>query len=339
MSDRIDRLTAPLPQGAVPAAGRESFAAGPVHVILNPTAAGGRAKRLESRILAGLTDRFGPDYTLCVTERAGHASASASAAVAAGTALVVAVGGDGTVHEILNGLLRTRPTVGARCELGIVNCGTGSGLADSLGLPDALDGQLDLLTLPYSVAIDVGHVAYRDASGRAAQRWFASECQVGIGSVVTACVHPTSKRFGGRLAFGAATLRSVFRHRASALSVSYNGTGATTLPLLGLAIGNGHICAGGMRLTPGARLDDGVFDVLTIHDMGIPTRLVNFPRIYAGSHVQSPRFAVHRTGQLTIAAEPPVSVSADGECLGFTPCRISLLPAALRIRSGRPHGS
>jgi diacylglycerol kinase family enzyme len=73
--------------------------------------------------------------------------------------------------------------------------------------------------------------------------------------------------------------------------------------------------------------------------MGVPTRLVNFPRIYAGSHVQSPRFAVHRTGQITIAGEPPVPVSADGECLGFTPCRISLLPAALRIRGGRSHGA
>jgi diacylglycerol kinase family enzyme len=264
---------------------------------------------------------------------------SALAAAAAGTLLVVTVGGDGTVHEVVNGLFCATPDHRPRCELGIVNCGTGSGLADSLGLPRTLEDQLDLLTLPHGVIIDVGRVAYRDATGRAAERWFASECQLGIGSAVNGALGFPAKRFGGRIAFGAAALQSALRHRASSLDVSYNGTGPVTLPLLGLAIGNGHICAGGMRLTPGARLDDGVFDVLAIHDMRLPTRLVNFPRIYGGSHVPSPHFSVHRTSRLRITAEPPVPVSADGECLGFTPCRISLMPAALRIRSGRSHGS
>ncbi len=309
------------------------------HVIINPAARGGRAGRLLSRIVAKLADRFGLHYTLDVTQRPGDATASAAAAVAAGVTLVVAVGGDGTVHEVVNGLVSVRAQRDARCHLGIVDCGTGSGLAQSLALPATLDAQLDALTQPHSVAIDVGHVVCRDANGRPRERWFASECQVGIGAVVAAGAHPSLKRFGGSIAFGAAALRELLRYRATALTVSYNGDGGTTAPLLGLAIGNGSICAGGMRLTPGARLDDGLFDVLVIHDMGVPARLGSFPRVYAGRHVPSPRFSLRRSHYLTVSAQSPAPVSADGELLGFTPCRIRLQPAALRIRSARSTGS
>ncbi len=252
---------------------------------------------------------------------------------------MVAVGGDGTVHEIVNGLLRAQAYRGARCHLGIVDCGTGSGLAQSLALPASLDAQLDVLTLSHSVAIDVGHVVCRDEYGRPRERWFASECQVGIGGVVVAGVPPSLKRLGGSIAFGAVALREILRYRATPLTVSYNGYGGTTSPLLGLVIGNGSVCAGGMRLTPGARLDDGLFDVLAIHDMGVAARLRSFPRVYAGLHVRSPRFSLHQSRHLTVSAESPAPVSADGELLGSTPCLLTLLPAALRIRSGRPRRS
>jgi YegS/Rv2252/BmrU family lipid kinase len=306
-----------------------------VHVILNPTAGAGRARRLQSRILSKLAARFGPHYTLYVTQRPGDATASATAAVAAGATLVVAVGGDGTIHEIVNGLLRAEAYRDARCHLGIVDCGTGSGLAQSLALPATLDAQLDLLTLPHSIAIDVGHVVCHDEYGRPMERWLASECQVGIGGVVVAGVRPSLKRFGGSIAFGAVALREILRYRATSLTVSYSGNGSTTLPLLGLVIGNGSVCAGGMRLTPSARLDDGLFDVLAIHDMGVLARLRSFPRVYAGRHVRSPRFSLQRSRHLTVSAEPPAPVSTDGEFLGFTPCRVTLLPSALRIRSDR----
>ncbi len=304
-------------------------------MILNRTAGAGRGGRLEARLRAGLAARFGHDFTLCVTDGPGHAASSAAEAASQGTGLVVAVGGDGTVHEVVNGLLGVRRDGRHHRELGIVHCGTGGGLAGSLALPHSLDHQLDLLISPRRLIIDVGHLRYRDAYGRDAKRWFVSECQVGIGSVVNAALGSGAKRLGGRLAFGVATLRSVLQHRATSFTVSYNGTHGDARSLLGLAIGNGHVCAGGMRLTPDARMDDGMFDVLTIRDMRRPVRLALFPRLYAGTHVGSPRFAIRRTCQLSVSAEQPVPVSADGELLGFTPCRISLVPLALRIRADR----
>jgi diacylglycerol kinase (ATP) len=164
-----------------------------------------------------------------------------------------------------------------------------------------------------------------------------SECQVGIGSVVSAAVGPFAKRFGGRVAFGATALRYVVAYRATRIAVSYDGSSWVSLPLLGLAVGNGSVCAGGMQLTPDARLDDGQLDVLAIHAMGVGRRLRSFPLIYAGTHVQSPRFQVRRTTELRVAASSPTPVSADGEPLGVTPCRITLFPRALRIRgAGSP---
>ncbi len=317
------------------APGTDPVRPGPVHVIINRTAGAGRAGKLEPRLLSGLADRFGGHYTLSATRGPGDAARLAAAAADQATGLVVAVGGDGTVHEVVNGLLGARQHGGHHRELGIVHCGTGGGLAGSLDLPHGLDDQLDLLISPKRVIIDLGRVWYRDASGRDTERWFVSECQIGIGTVVNAALAPAAKRFGGRLAFGTTALRSVLGHRATSLTVSSNGNPGVSRSLLGLAIGNGNVCAGGMRLTPDARLDDGALDVLAIHDMRLPARLALFPRLYAGTHVGSPHFETHRTRRLSISAEQPVPVSADGEILGFTPCRISLVPLALRVRAGR----
>jgi len=332
-----DALT---PRGAVAAPRPQTgVAAGFAHVILNPAAGAGRAGRLQPRLVSAIARRFGRNHTLRVTERPGDATVSAAAAVAAGATLVVVVGGDGTIHETVNGLLRSSRPRGTACALGIVDCGTGRGLATSLALPETLDAQLDLLASPHTAAIDVGHVACWDAAGHHVNRWFVSECQIGIGGAIVADLQPWHKRFGGRVAFGAVALRRALRYGGTAFSVAYGGFSATTRPLLGLAIGNGSVCAGGMRLTPDALPNDGLFDVLTIHDMPKLTRLGNFQRVYRGTHIHSPHFSVRRASRVRVSAVPPAPVAADGELIGYTPAILTLLPSALHVRcDGLPRG-
>lgn len=329
------------PRGAVAAPRPQtSTAARFAHVILNPAAGAGRAGRLQPRLVSAMARRFGRNHTLHVTERPGDATVSAAAAVAAGATLVVAVGGDGTIHETVNGLLRSSRPRGTACALGIVDCGTGRGLATSLGLPETLDAQLDLLASPHTAAIDVGHVACWDAAAHPVNRWFVSECQMGIGGAIVADLRTWHKRFGGRVAFGAVALLRALRHAGTAFSVTYGcGSSATTRPLLGLAIGNGSVCAAGMRLTPDALPNDGLFDVLAIHDMPKPTRLGNFPRVYTGTHIHSPHFSVRRANHVMVSAVPPAPVAADGELIGHTPAILTLLPSALPVRcDGLPGG-
>ena len=303
-----------------------------VHVILNPTAGGGRAAKLSPRLLPGIVERFGDNYTLDVTGRAGDATASARRAIEAGATLVIAVGGDGTIHETVNGFFKDREMLNPACELGIVDCGSGSGLAQSLGLPSSLEQQLDLIARQDSCAIDLGRVVVHSVDGGKVERIFASECQVGIGGAVVAEVGSMHKLLGGTLAYGLGSIKQAFRCKGQPMTVELGDNEKVSRGLLGLSIGNGNSIAGGMKLTPAAQLNDGLFDVLLMHDMSIPARLWNFVKIYRGTHIYSPHVSIFRSGRIAIESESPAPVSADGELLGVTPCQFELLPAALKVK-------
>ena len=303
-----------------------------VHVILNPTAGGGRAEKLRPRLQAGIAERFGADYSLYVTSRQGDATDSARRAIEAGAGLVIAVGGDGTIHEAVNGFFKDREMLNPSCELGIVDCGSGSGLALSLGLPTSIEQQLDLIARQDSCAIDLGRVVVRSNDGRRVERIFASECQVGIGGAVVAEVGSMHKRLGGTLAYGLGSIKQAFCYKGQPMTVELGNNEKVARGLIGLSIGNGNCIAGGMKLTPAAQLNDGLFDVLLLHDMSVPTRLWNFVKIYRGTHIDTPHVSIFRSDRISIESESPVPVSADGELLGVTPCEFELLPIALKVK-------
>lgn len=304
-----------------------------INVILNPTAGGGLANKQRSKILAGITKRFGNNYTFSETHFAGEAIMLSRDAIANGAELIIAVGGDGTIHEVVNGFFNNGVAVNPCCELGIIDCGTGSGLAQSLDLPASIENQIDLIYQQQSCVIDVGRIVFRNNDNQSEQRLFMSECQIGIGSAVVEGVQSMHKRLGGTLAFGSVAIKKAIGFKAQRISLQFDDQEKVTEKLIGTVVGNGNYCGGGMKLTPTAQLDDGLLDVLTIHDMGVMTRLVNFPKIYWGKHVDSPYFNIRRCKKIVIDSEEPLPIAADGEMLGITPCEIEILPAAVKVKS------
>lgn len=302
-------------------------------VIFNPTAGGGMANKLRSKILAGITKRFGNDYSLSETHFAGEATMLSRNAITNGNGLIIAVGGDGTIQEVVNGFFNDGVVINPHCELGIIDCGTGSGLAQSLNLPDSIENQIDMIYEEKACAIDVGRVGFRNRDDQKEQRIFVSECQLGIGSAVVEGVQSKHKRLGGTLAFGSIAFQKAIGYKAQTISLQFDNQEKTTEKLIGIVIGNGNYCGGGMRLTPNAQLNDGLLDVLTIHDMNVITRLINFPKIYWGKHVHSPHFNIRQCKKVIIDCEEPIQIAADGEMLSMTPCEIEILPAALKVRS------
>jgi diacylglycerol kinase (ATP) len=302
------------------------------HVIVNPTAGGARAHKLLPTIIGEVGRVFGSEWLLRVTEYPGHATSIARSAASRGARLVIAVGGDGTIQEVVNGLFGGGCPINPDCELGIVDCGTGHGLAQSLGLPSRLEDQLDTIGLSEGLPMDLGVVTATQSDGSPAKRVFVSECQVGIGGAVVGRVGTFHKALGGAVAFGSATLATILRYKACPVSAAFREGTRVGGSCLGISFGNGSRCAGGMRLLPNARVDDGSLDVLVIRDMGIVERLVTFSRVYAGLHVDSRCCEVLRTTGVSMEAARPVPVAADGELLGATPCTIDVLPGAVRVR-------
>jgi len=304
-----------------------------VHVIINPVSAAGKTGRRQGQILDAVEKYLGKKISFYVTRKPLDACESARRAVLEGSDLIVAVGGDGTIQEVVNGMLSAAAQDYSSCELGILNWGTGHGFAQSLRLPDTLEEQLKLLSNGSGRPVDVGKIFYTDDAGNPASRYYVNECQVGIGSEVVRSVTPGDKKLGGRLAFGVKTLSLLLRHPSQLIRVAIDGGPEIASRLIGVMATNGDYAAGGMNLAPMAQVNDGKLDLLLIHEQTLPLRLWNFGRIYSGKHIGSSKIDYCQAARVTLSSSETVSVGADGEVLGRLPCSIEVVPSAIRVRA------
>ncbi|MDP4276186.1 MAG: YegS/Rv2252/BmrU family lipid kinase [Bacteroidota bacterium] len=303
-------------------------------IVANPAARSGKAEQVASSVYQKIKCHFsGSAVRLAFTKRNNEATDITRKAMANHTSLIIAVGGDGTINEVVNGFFENGKLLNPACELGLINCGTGGGYAKTLNIPQSLDQQIELILQAGSVKLDVGCITYQDSWGITCKRFFVNECQLGIGSKVAALVGKKYKMLGAPVAFGLMAMIQAMRAETLRLTISYDDESPQTQPLIGLVVGNGVECAGGMKLTPDATLTDGFFDVLSIYPMSIAERLLTLSKVYSGTHVNSPRLAVRKCKKLAINASTAVAIEADGEMLGTAPFQIEVLPMLINVKA------
>ena len=277
-------------------------------------------------------NHFGKKCRFFETEKQGHATAISRQLACEGAGLIVCAGGDGTINEVVNGLFEDRRLINPHIELGIVDFGSGSGFAQSTGIPQNMDEQVDLIVNAAPTLTDIGLCTF-SANGRPSkERYFISECQVGIGSAVVQRTGSKYKILGGKAAFGLAAMMEIIHSRVYELTLEFKNSTLSD-QVIGIVIGNGHACGGGMRLTPMATIDDGKLDLLVIHEMDRITQLSEFLKIYSGNHIRSTHFSYHRITGLKITSENDLPVETDGELVGRLPVEIKVIPRVLKIRN------
>lgn len=289
-------------------------------VIVNPTAGGGRAARLVPWLRERLAARA--DARLDVTRTAGHAERLAADLGSAEGARIVAVGGDGTIQEAVNGIMAS----GATASLGIVPVGTGNDLARSLDLPRDP-------AAAWTVAIGRGEQAVdlmRATDGAGRQRWFGSAGGVGFDAQVAAAMAERSGWQRGRAGYLLTTLAELRRFGNRVVELELDGVTSRDRVLF-VAVANGEYYGGGMRIAPGARVDDGMLDVCVVGDVSRLTALAQLANLYRGTHVRHPQVDLRRGRTIAITGDPSTLVHLDGEPFGHLPLRIELVAAALVV--------
>lgn len=324
-------MSAPLRFIAHPGAGRGAF-----HRRWPPMAEALAARRLEHEVV--------------LTTRPGEATELARAAVGDGVRLVVAVGGDGTLHEVVNGVLDSDGRAPAGVVVGLVPAGRGSDYARGLALdgrPEALVARFDAVLDGDAAAsrrVDAGEVTYTPTAlvaGRpveppsrpdgSAVRRFVNEAGFGFSTYVAQRTTRFPPALGAWLYTVAGIVTIIdWRHRELELRWAEGESEVRRLASVELAIG--RYAGGGMLVAPDAAPDDGRFDAVTIGEVG-RLELLSFSwRIRSGDHLRSPRVAVRRSSGLAarvVDGRGPVYVQADGELLGRDPLAVRILPDAL----------
>jgi YegS/Rv2252/BmrU family lipid kinase len=247
-------------------------------------------------------------------------------AIADGATLLVVVGGDGTVHEVVNG------AAGADgVELAVLPRGTGKDFVRSLRIPDDLGAALEIARDGRPRTVDVGSATYRSWDGPEASAYFANFAGAGISGAIARRANSSSKALGGRISFFAATVAVFASWRSADMTLQIDGERRTGDMFEVLAM-NGDYAAGGMWVTPEAEPDDGKLDVLLIGDVTKADFVRTFPKIYRGKHLSHPKIDVQRGDAVEVDTVPPVPVVLDGEQPGTTPARFEVVPQALRVR-------
>ena len=289
-------------------------------VIVNPTAGGGRAARLVPWLTERLADR--PGARIEVTRRPGDAEHHAAGATASGFDRVVAVGGDGTVQEVVNGMLDG----GGNGSVGIVPVGSGNDLARSLGLPRASAEAWSVAVGGAERSFDVLHAS--GAGDRA--RWFTSAGGIGFDAQVAAAMATRSGWQRGSIGYLVTTLGELRRFSNRRVRLTLDGV-TSEQQVLFVAVANGAYYGGGMRIAPDALADDGEMDVCIVGDITRTTALRQLPNLYRGTHVHHPQVAVARATSVAIEGDPGTLVHLDGEPFGGLPLRIELAPGRLLV--------
>ncbi len=298
--------------------------------LVNPASANGSTRRRWPE-LARRAAAAGLDGGALFSERPGHLGELAREAVLGGAARLVVVGGDGTVHEVVDGLMKA--DLGGHVELSVIPFGTGKDFVRSLRIPARLDDALQVARTGDVRTVDVGRATYT-AEGGQAVAYFANFAGAGISGAIAERANRTTKALGGKVSFFWATIAVFSRWPPADMTIEIDGEPRQARLLEALAM-NGDYTAGGMWVAPEAAPDDGRFDVVLIGDFTKPEFATTFPKIYRGRHVGHPKVEIVRARELRVDASSPLPIVLDGEQPGTTPVRFELVPRALRVRVPR----
>ncbi len=307
--------------------------------IINPHSGGGRTGQRVERIEQALRGAVGA-LDIALTERPRHATRLARQAAIDARPTVIAVGGDGTLHEVVNGLMQARADGdGGNPLLGIVGQGTGGDFRKTLGMSAELEGFCRALRSERTRALDVGRFDYATERGGREQAYFVNILSVGLGGLVDRYVARASRALGGTAAYFGATLRGLLASRVGELECRLYEDGKPRTVLLesrSVAICNGRFFGSGMEVAPMARPDDGCFDVVA---MGAGSR-IGFARsslsIYSGRHIHNPEVSVYRCQRIEMELRnreirDRFPLDVDGEPFGLLPLDAEVIPGALEV--------
>jgi YegS/Rv2252/BmrU family lipid kinase len=285
---------------------------------VNPVAGNGLAARTWPQIQAALRSS-GITFETLYTEKPRGGVVRAREALDMGATRVVAVGGDGTIHEIANVLY------GREVECGVVPLGRGNDFARTVGIPaDPLEAAR-LASQGPALPIDLG---------QANDEVFINVAGLGFDAEVAAEANRMGMFINGQVTYFVSVFTTLRKYSCQDVTITIDGRSWEQRILL-LAVGNGKYYGGGMKITPDALVDDGMLDIVVAGDMTRLETILTLPRVYTGAHIHHPKASTYRGREVTVTSARSLNVHAEGDIVSSTPVTFRILAGALRLVCNR----
>lgn len=296
------------------------------YFIINPTAGAGKTRK-QWPLINEYLEKLDIDFEVKETEYPGHAIDLAYDAVKRGYKYIVAVGGDGTISEIVNGIYKAEGL--NNVTLGIISTGTGADYIRTLGIPRNFEDACKKLINPVSRNVDLGIVECTD-KGKTNSRLFVNFAGIGFDAEIVRATTQKYKAMGKVSAYLMGLFTTLVSYKNKDVDIIIGGE-TERKRICTVIMGNGKYGGGGMYTTPKAIIDDNLLDILIIGDLSKPDLIHSLPMIYKGTHLSHPKVSLKKAMSVTINPLIQMSIQADGDIVGQSPATFRIIEQKLRM--------
>jgi diacylglycerol kinase (ATP) len=300
--------------------------------IVNPRAGNGSTGTIWPLIEALAKDRLGP-FEAYMTKRPGDAVVYAKDAAAKKVKLLVCVGGDGSLNEVVNGIMMNKASIPSELVLGFIPNGTGCDFARTVSIPMDMEAAVDLLASGKTRRIDLGVLYFKDHHDRDCCRFFHNIASFGLGGEVSRRVNRTTKALGPFVSFMWATLISIFLYGKKKIQICVDNDFKKEIAVWNVAAANGQYHGGGMWVAPDASVCDGLLHVTIIGALTILEVFLNLSKLHSGRIYDIDKVITLTGKKVTAVSNERVLLEVDGEQPGMLPVVVKMVPSALNIIS------
>ncbi|MBC8199980.1 MAG: diacylglycerol kinase family lipid kinase [Desulfobacteraceae bacterium] len=298
--------------------------------IVNPNAGNGSTGTKWPFIKTLAENRLG-SFMTHITAGPGDATVFAKDAVSKGIFLIVCVGGDGTLNEVVNGLMEHEESFRADLTIGFIPNGTGCDFIRTVAIPRNINEAIDIIAARNVRSIDLGRLVFRDHKGSECRRYFHNIASFGLGGEVAQRVNNTTKLFGPFFSFIRATLISIFLYGKKQIYLKIDNGNQQMYSIWNVAVANGRYHGGGMLVAPDASVDDGLLNITLIGDLSLAGLFIHLPKLYNGKIKQVDKVITFTGKRIEVTSDQRVLLDVDGEQPGTLPVVIDVVPKALNI--------
>lgn len=301
-----------------------------VFFVINPVSAGKKTAK-EWPIFEKQLKGLGYKFDCAFTEYPEHATLITREVLKSGYDLVVSVGGDGTMNEVVNGFFENDEIINIDAKLAVFSRGTGCDFIKSFGIKKGFDDFIKIIERNQFQKLDVGKANFIDASGQAVSKYFLNISDVGLGGETTRRVNKTKKHLKGHLAFYIGAMLTIFKYRNKKIEVQIDDEIVKNEKINSVIVANAKYFGGGMYISPESEANDGFLDIIIIGDFTTFELIRDFHLIYKGKHLTHPKVYHYKGKKVKIKSEPVALLELDGEQPGTTPAEFKIMTQSIKV--------